>query len=178
MTTEPMVTRPPGPKGEADIILRATKVTKQFEGLVANREIDFDIPRHSIVSMIGPNGAGKTTFFNQLSGVYHPTDGTIDFDGVDISRMAPHEVAELGVARTYQNIRLFRDLSALTNVSVGQHVRTKGQWYAADSPDPGHSSRGGSHREAFVRAAGDRGAAALDGRCPGQEPAVRGPAPA
>jgi len=117
--------------GEADIILRAIKVTKQFEGLVANREIDFEIPRHSIVSIIGPNGAGKTTFFNQLSGVYHPTEGTIAFENIDISDMAPHEVAELGVARTYQNIRLFRDLTALTNVSVGQHVRTKGQWYAA-----------------------------------------------
>ena len=116
---------------EADILLRATKVTKQFEGLVANREIDFDIPRHSIVSIIGPNGAGKTTFFNQLSGVYHPTEGHIAFEDVDISAMPPHEVAELGVARTYQNIRLFRDLSALTNVSVGQHVRTKGQWFAA-----------------------------------------------
>jgi branched-chain amino acid transport system ATP-binding protein len=130
MTTESMAaTTPEG--GEPDILLRATKVTKQFEGLVANREIDFDIPRHSIVSIIGPNGAGKTTFFNQLSGVYHPTEGTIAFEDTDISDMAPHEVAELGVARTYQNIRLFRDLSALTNVSVGQHVRTKGQWYAA-----------------------------------------------
>jgi len=117
--------------GKADLILRAVKVTKQFEGLVANREIDFEIPRHSIVSIIGPNGAGKTTFFNQLSGVYHPTEGTIAFENIDISDMAPHEVAELGVARTYQNIRLFRDLTALTNVSVGQHVRTKGQWYAA-----------------------------------------------
>ena len=115
----------------ADNLLEARGVTKQFEGLVANRAIDFDIPRHSIVSMIGPNGAGKTTFFNQLSGVYHPTAGTITLDGVDISNLPPSQVAALGVARTYQNIRLFKDMTVLDNVSVGQHVRTHGAWYAA-----------------------------------------------
>jgi branched-chain amino acid transport system ATP-binding protein len=120
-----------------DLILEARGVTKQFEGLVANREIDFNIPRHSIVSMIGPNGAGKTTFFNQLSGVYHPTAGTISLDGVDITRMPPHQVAELGVARTYQNIRLFKDMTVLANVQVGRHVRTRGSWYAAIFRLPG-----------------------------------------
>ena len=123
--------------GASDILLQATKVTKQFEGLVANRDIDFDIPRHAIVSIIGPNGAGKTTFFNQLSGVYHPTSGTIVLDGVEITGMAPHQVAALGVARTYQNIRLFKDMSVLANVSVGQHVRTHGAWYAAVFRFPG-----------------------------------------
>jgi branched-chain amino acid transport system ATP-binding protein len=121
----------------ADNLLEARGVTKQFEGLIANRAIDFDIPRHSIVSMIGPNGAGKTTFFNQLSGVYHPTAGTITLGGVDISNLPPSQVAALGVARTYQNIRLFKDMTVLDNVSVGQHVRTHGAWYAAVFRLPG-----------------------------------------
>ncbi len=112
-------------------LLVARGVTKTFEGLVANRDIDFDIPRHSIVSIIGPNGAGKTTFFNQLSGVYHPTSGTIEFEGTSLSSMAPHLVATLGVARTYQNIRLFQNMSVLANVMVGRHVRMHGQWYGA-----------------------------------------------
>ena len=112
-------------------LLVARDVTKAFEGLVANRDIDFEIPRHSIVAIIGPNGAGKTTFFNQLSGVYHPTSGRIEFEGIDISQMAPHLVAGLGVARTYQNIRLFQNMTVLNNVMVGRHVRMRGQWYQA-----------------------------------------------
>jgi branched-chain amino acid transport system ATP-binding protein len=122
---------------ESATLLQATAVTKAFEGLVANREITFDIPRHSIVSIIGPNGAGKTTFFNQLSGVYHPTSGDISLEGHDITYMPPHQVAKLGVARTYQNIRLFKDMTVLANVSVGQHVRTHGAWYAAVFRLPG-----------------------------------------
>ena len=112
-------------------LLVAHGVTKTFEGLVANREIDFEIPRHSIVAIIGPNGAGKTTFFNQLSGVFHPTSGTIEFDGYDISTMPPHVVASLGLARTYQNIRLFQNMTVLANIMVGRHVRMHGQWYGA-----------------------------------------------
>jgi branched-chain amino acid transport system ATP-binding protein len=118
-----------GSNGRA--LLTATKVTKTFEGLVANREIDFDIPRHSIVSIIGPNGAGKTTFFNQLTGIYPPTSGSISFNDVEIAGMAPHEVAELGIGRTYQNIRLFQNMTVLANVTVGAHVRMRSQWYHA-----------------------------------------------
>ena len=113
------------------LLLEATSVTKQFEGLVANRDIDFNIPRHSIVSIIGPNGAGKTTFFNQITGIFAPTSGKIVLDGVDITGFAPHEVAELGIARTYQNIRLFQNMTVLANVQVGRHVRMRGQWYHA-----------------------------------------------
>jgi len=113
------------------LLLEATAVTKHFEGLVANRDIDFDIPRNSIVSIIGPNGAGKTTFFNQITGIYAPTAGKIVLDGVDITGFAPHEVAELGIARTYQNIRLFQNMTVLANVQVGRHVRMRGQWYHA-----------------------------------------------
>jgi branched-chain amino acid transport system ATP-binding protein len=113
------------------LLLEATNVTKQFEGLVANRDIDFNIPRHSIVSIIGPNGAGKTTFFNQITGIFAPTSGKIVLDGVDITGFPPHEVAELGIARTYQNIRLFQNMTVLANVQVGRHVRMRGQWYHA-----------------------------------------------
>jgi branched-chain amino acid transport system ATP-binding protein len=131
-----MTTTDPGAAIAADApaetaLLVAKHVTKAFEGLVANREIDFEIPRNSIVAIIGPNGAGKTTFFNQLSGVYHPTSGSIEFEGIDISQMAPHVVASLGVARTYQNIRLFQNMTVLANVMVGHHVRMRGQWYQA-----------------------------------------------
>jgi branched-chain amino acid transport system ATP-binding protein len=117
--------------GPPALLLEARAVTKQFEGLVANRDIDFEIPRHAIVSIIGPNGAGKTTFFNQLTGIYHPTAGSITFDGVDITHFAPHDVAELGIGRTYQNIRLFQNMTVLANVQVGRHVRMRGQWFHA-----------------------------------------------
>ncbi len=116
---------------EGRSLLEARGVNKQFEGLVANREIDFDIPRNSIVSIIGPNGAGKTTFFNQLSGIFQPTAGTITFNGVSLVGMRPHEVAELGIARTYQNIRLFQNMTVMNNVMVGRHVRMRGQWFQA-----------------------------------------------
>jgi branched-chain amino acid transport system ATP-binding protein len=83
------------------------------------------------VSIIGPNGAGKTTFFNQLTGIYAPTSGSITFGDIEISGMAPHDVAELGIARTYQNIRLFQNMTVLANVMVGAHVRMRSQWYHA-----------------------------------------------
>jgi ABC-type branched-subunit amino acid transport system ATPase component len=127
-TSSPAVTAVGADDG---LILEARSITKNFEGLVANREIDFDIVRNSIVSIIGPNGAGKTTFFNQLTGIYPPTSGTINFDGIDITGMQPHEVAELGIARTYQSIRLFQNMSVLDNVQVGRHVRMRGQWFHA-----------------------------------------------
>jgi branched-chain amino acid transport system ATP-binding protein len=121
----------PEPTEAQGILLEARAVTKRFEGLVANREIDFDIPRHAIVSIIGPNGAGKTTFFNQLSGIFQPTSGSITFEGISLIGLAPHDVAELGIARTYQNIRLFQNMSVLANVVVGRHVRMEAQWYDA-----------------------------------------------
>jgi branched-chain amino acid transport system ATP-binding protein len=116
------------PAGSA-LLLEARAITKQFEGLVANRDIDFEIPRNAIVSIIGPNGAGKTTFFNQVTGIYAPSSGQIVFDGTDITGFSPHEVAELGIGRTYQNIRLFQNMTALANVQVGRHVRMRGQWF-------------------------------------------------
>ncbi len=112
-------------------------LTKEFGGLVANRDIDLDIPRRAIVSIIGPNGAGKTTFFNQLTGMLEPTSGEIEFNGVSIVGLAPHQIVELGIARTYQNIRLFNDMTVLANVMVGRHVRMKSQWYQAMVGLPG-----------------------------------------
>jgi branched-chain amino acid transport system ATP-binding protein len=114
---------------ESDLIVEVRRVTKAFGGLVANRDVDFTIPRRSIVSLIGPNGAGKTTLFNQISGYYQPTSGQILFDGESIVGLAPNQVAELGIGRTYQNIRLFNDMTVLANVMVGRHARLKSQWY-------------------------------------------------
>ena len=130
---EPNVAPAPEPAdpGASPLLLEASAITKQFEGLVANRDIDFNIPRNAIVSIIGPNGAGKTTFFNQLTGIYPPTSGTIIFDGDNITGFSPHEVAELGIGRTYQNIRLFQNMTVLANIQVGRHVRMKGQWFHA-----------------------------------------------
>jgi branched-chain amino acid transport system ATP-binding protein len=106
-------------------ILSAHGVAKQFGGLVAVNEVSIDIPAKSIVSIIGPNGAGKTTLFNMLTGLYKPTAGRIVFSDRDITRDRPDEITKLGVARTFQNIRLFGAMSALENVMVGRHCRMR-----------------------------------------------------
>jgi branched-chain amino acid transport system ATP-binding protein len=99
---------------------------KEFGGLLAVDDIDFTIPRESTVSLIGPNGAGKTTFFNMLTGVYKPTSGRVEFEGEDITGRPPHAITQRGVGRTFQNIRLFQQMSAVENVLVGMHSRLKG----------------------------------------------------
>src|SRR5881398_3910573 len=99
---------------------------KEFGGLVATDDVDFTIPRGTVVSLIGPNGAGKTTFFNMLTGVYKPTAGQIVFDGHDVTGKPPHAITERGIGRTFQNIRLFQNMTALENVLVGMHSRLKG----------------------------------------------------
>ncbi len=106
-------------------LLEARQVTKRFGGLVAVNSVDLEIPERSIVSVIGPNGAGKTTFFNVLTGLYEPTSGSIHFEGRDITGKKPHEIVALGICRTFQNIRLFHNTTALQNVLVGQHTRLK-----------------------------------------------------
>ncbi len=106
-------------------ILEAQNVSKIFGGLVAVNDVSFAIPEKSIVSIIGPNGAGKTTFFNMLTGLYRPSTGSIAFEGKDITRTRPDRITKGGVARTFQNIRLFSTMSALENVMVGQHSRMK-----------------------------------------------------
>jgi branched-chain amino acid transport system ATP-binding protein len=107
-------------------LLIATGVRKEFGGLIAVNDVDFTIPEKSIVSLIGPNGAGKTTFFNMLTGVYKPTAGQIVFDGHDVTAKPPHAVTERGIGRTFQNIRLFRNMTALENTLVGMHCRLSG----------------------------------------------------
>jgi branched-chain amino acid transport system ATP-binding protein len=107
-------------------LLTADGVRKEFGGLVAVNDVDFAIPEKAIVSLIGPNGAGKTTFFNMLTGVYRPTGGRIVFDDHDVTGKPPHAITELGVGRTFQNIRLFPLMTALENVLVGMHARLSG----------------------------------------------------
>jgi branched-chain amino acid transport system ATP-binding protein len=109
-----------------DNLLVAAQVRKEFGGLVATDDVDFTIPRGSIVALIGPNGAGKTTFFNQITGVYVPTSGSIVFDGTEVTGKPPHAIVELGIGRTFQNIRLFAQMTALENVLVGMHCRLRG----------------------------------------------------
>jgi branched-chain amino acid transport system ATP-binding protein len=106
-------------------LLEAVGMRKEFGGLVAVSSVDFTIPEGAIVSLIGPNGAGKTTFFNMITGVYKPTQGIVVFDGTDITGKPPHAVTERGIGRTFQNIRLFQDMTALENVLVGMHCRLK-----------------------------------------------------
>ncbi len=116
---------PPAATESATALLRAVGVCKEFGGLVAVNNISYEIAPHSIVSIIGPNGAGKTTFFNMLTGLYKPTSGRILFAGRDITRRRPDRITALGVARTFQNIRLFGAMSALENVMIGRHARTR-----------------------------------------------------
>ncbi|MFL5919785.1 MAG: ABC transporter ATP-binding protein [Gaiellaceae bacterium] len=118
------MSEPTAPTGED--LLVAQDVRKEFGGLVAVNDLTFTIPTRAIVSLIGPNGAGKTTFFNTLTGLYRVTDGVILFDGHDVTNKPPHAITKLGVGRTFQNIRLFPQMTALENVLVGMHSRLKG----------------------------------------------------
>ncbi len=104
-------------------LLDAKRVTKRFGGLTAVDKVDFTIEKGAIVSLIGPNGAGKTTFFNCITGFYRPEEGHILFDGTELVGLKSNQIAALGIARTFQNIRLFSNMTALENVMVGEHVR-------------------------------------------------------
>lgn len=107
-------------------LLTVRGLTKRFEGLVANDEIDLDVPEGSLFAVIGPNGAGKTTFFNMLSGFFLPTAGTIAFDGQDITGVRQDKIAAMGLIRTFQLVQMFRGMSVAENVEVGSHLRTRG----------------------------------------------------
>jgi len=108
----------------ADTVLKVGGVSKRFGGLQALSDVGITIQRGEIYGLIGPNGAGKTTFFNVLTGLYTPDSGTFELGGRPYEPSAVHEVAKAGIARTFQNIRLFADMTALENVMVGRHVRT------------------------------------------------------
>jgi branched-chain amino acid transport system ATP-binding protein len=114
-----------------DTLLEARHVTKRFGGLLAVDAVDLAIPEHVIASIIGPNGAGKTTFFNMVAGVYRPTSGSLFFRGRQVAGLPPHAIAALGIARTFQNIRLFGRMSARDNVLVGMHTRLRASPLAA-----------------------------------------------
>jgi branched-chain amino acid transport system ATP-binding protein len=105
-------------------ILQVEGITRRFGGLTALSEVSFSINRGEIYGLIGPNGAGKTTCFNVLTGIYEQNEGVIRFQGAELRDATPDRIARLGIARTFQNIRLFGNLSALENVMIGRHVRT------------------------------------------------------
>jgi ABC-type branched-subunit amino acid transport system ATPase component len=109
-----------------ELLLEARKLTRRFGGLVAVNNVDIELPRGTILSVIGPNGAGKTTFFNMVTGLIKPSSGELLFDGRDITGRPPHLVTAIGIARTFQNIRLFANMTALENVLVGMHSRLRG----------------------------------------------------
>ena len=119
-------------------LLETQRLRKEFGGLVAVDDVDFTVPGASIVSLIGPNGAGKTTFFNMLTGVYKPTAGRVIFADEDLTGKPPHAFTQRGIGRTFQNIRLFQNMTALENVLVGMHTRLHGNAIQAILRTPGN----------------------------------------
>jgi len=130
-------------------LLEARAISKSFGGVRALRDVSLTIERGEIYGLIGPNGAGKTTFFNVLTGLYTADQGDVIFDGGRLNIGVPHEVAKQGIARTFQNIRLFANMTALENVMVGRHIRTKAQVFGAIFRD----RRTRAEEEAIVRRA-------------------------
>jgi branched-chain amino acid transport system ATP-binding protein len=122
---------------QSENVLVAAGVRKEFGGLVAVNDVDFTVPRGQVLSLIGPNGAGKTTFFNMLTGVYKPTGGSIVLLGEDVTGKPPHAITARGVGRTFQNIRLFENMTALENVLVGMHARLKSNLFNSILRTPG-----------------------------------------
>jgi branched-chain amino acid transport system ATP-binding protein len=118
-------------------ILEVHDLGVRFGGVVALDRVSFDVEEGQVVGLIGPNGAGKTTLFNIITRVYRPSSGGVNVDGAPIQKMSPHEVIRHGVARTFQNLALFRSMTVLDNVLVGDHIKTKSGWLAATVPMPG-----------------------------------------
>jgi len=128
MSEQAPQTEPQAPTNGGGTLLEANNVSKIFGGLVAVNDISFTVPTRGIVSLIGPNGAGKTTFFNCMTGLYRPSTGRIHFDGRDITAKRPDLVTKAGIARTFQNIKLFRTMTAIENVQVGMHARLRSRF--------------------------------------------------
>jgi branched-chain amino acid transport system ATP-binding protein len=112
----------------SDYILEAHQVVKRFGGLLATDHLDYVLPRGMIASIIGPNGAGKTTFFNCLTGFYQIDEGTLMFDGESLIGLESYEITQMGISRTFQNIRLFNNMTVLENIMVGQEPHLKSTW--------------------------------------------------
>ena len=117
-------------------VLEVNQATMQFGGLIAVNNLSMTIGNNEIVALIGPNGAGKTTAFNMITGVYKPTSGMISLNAQNITGLKPNRIAEKGIARTFQNIRLFTQLTVAENVDLAQHVRLKSNWVAATLRSP------------------------------------------
>ncbi|WP_199621502.1 ABC transporter ATP-binding protein [Paenibacillus alkalitolerans] len=111
------------------MLLELKQIGKSFGGITALTDVSFQVEKGQILGLIGPNGAGKTTIFNMITGIFPPTTGTIAFAGTNLNKLPPHKITSIGIARTFQNIRLFGHMSALENIKVGMHTVTKtGFW--------------------------------------------------
>ena len=152
-------------------LLEARGISKRFGGVQALQDVGFAIGQGEIFGLIGPNGAGKTTLFNLLTGIYAPDAGTFVFDGRALGGRRPDQIAAAGIARTFQNIRLFANLSALENVMIGRHVRTRAGVFGAILRSKANPRRGRAHRAARAGAARLRGHPPPRQRCaPGSLP--------
>jgi len=140
--------RKPSPGASSGPILETRNLTKQFGGLTAVNDVSFAVPQRKIATIIGPNGAGKTTFFNMLTGLYRPSLGAVYFDGRDVTTRRPDQITAAGVARTFQNIRLFGTMSAIENVLVGQHPRLRATVFGSifRTPRVRREERGGREK--------------------------------
>jgi branched-chain amino acid transport system ATP-binding protein len=112
-------------------LLESRALTKRFGGLVAINQLDLSVEDRAIHSIIGPNGAGKTTFFNCVTGFYRSEDGTVEFDGISLDGLSPDRITSMGISRTYQNIRLFANMTAMENILVGMHPHLRSSWIGA-----------------------------------------------
>lgn len=122
------------------MLLELTNIGKSFGGITALRDVSFTVNKGEVVGLIGPNGAGKTTIFNMVTGIFAPTTGELSFKGKPLIGVAPHKITENGIARTFQNIKLFGHMSAIDNVKVGCHTRTKAGFWASLLRTPGQKA--------------------------------------
>jgi len=125
----------------SEVLLKAEGITQQFGGLTALNNVDFELRKNEIVGIIGPNGAGKTTFFNIITGIYPPTAGTINYKGNNITGKKTYEITSMGISRTFQNIRLFDQMTVLENVMVGTHTHTNSGFLDAVFKTPRHTTK-------------------------------------
>src|SRR6202165_3057214 len=131
-------------------LLDVRELSVRFGGVVALDRVSFTVEAGEVVGLIGPNGAGKTTLFNVITRVYRPSGGTISIDGSSVLKMAPHEVIRRGVVRTFQNLALFRSMTVLDNVLVGDHIRTRSGWLESTIPMPrAGRAEGGARKRAI-----------------------------
>ncbi len=141
--------------------LKTDAATMRFGGLTAVSALDLEIDSGEIVGLIGPNGAGKTTAFNMITGVYAPSEGKILFEGRDMTGRSPHSITEAGIARTFQNIRLFSTMSVLENVLVGCAVRERPNWFNSVLRTPGYRKRSKASHDFAMELLAETGLAEL-----------------